>query len=422
MKLHLPLSLLLPVSFFSYLPAASAAGSLEEKAAEIHERVITLDTHIDAPIVMKRDSFDIRHRHDPWGHQSQVDLPRMIEGNLDGGFFSVYLGQGPRDLEGRTRAKQEAREIFKLVHSMLEESPDAFELALTADDAARIEATGKRVIYIGIENGYVIGRDLDLVEEFYNLGARYITLAHTRNNDICDSSTDPAGPEHGGVSDFGRLVIKEMNRLGMMVDISHISDEAALQAIQLSEAPVIASHSSAHAIYAHPRNIPDDLLREIARTGGVVQMNMFSGYLKDKEPNEERREAIRAWRDEYGSLDELSPERQKEAIAARGEIERNFPPDLATLETVLDHIDHVVEVAGIDHIGIGADFDGGGGVDGCYDVSEVGNVTLGLLERGYTEEEIGKIWSGNLLRVMRANEEVARRLQGETVASTDGAQ
>lgn len=396
------------------------SDSLEQRAAEIHQRVLTLDTHIDTPIVMMRPSFDIRHRHDPWDDVSQLDLPRMIEGGLDGGFFAVYLAQGPRTLEGRNRAKERARNIFGMIHTMVEENEDRMELAVWADDAERIRAAGKRIIYIGIENGYVIGRDLDLVEEFFNLGARYMTLAHTRNNDICDSSTDPNGPEHGGLSDFGRLVIREMNRFGMMVDISHISDEAARQAMELSEAPVIASHSSAYAIYAHPRNLNNQLLRQIARTGGVVQMNIFSGYLKDTESSPERRKALQEWRAEFGGrISDLPPERQEEAVRARGRIDRLFPPDLASLDDVMEHIDHVVKVAGIDHIGIGADLDGGGGVEGYYDVTEAGNITLALLRRGYTEKEIGKIWSGNFLRVMRANEAIAHRIRKEATTAAD---
>lgn len=413
MKLKLFLSLFL-ISSVTLSANANTEPSIEQKAAEIHARVLTLDSHLDTPIVMNRyDFFDIRNRHDVWGYSSQVDLPRMVEGGLDGGFFIVYLGQGPLTVEGRTNAKERAREIFKTIHTMVDENPDVFELALTAEDAPRIKADGKHPIYIGIENGYTIGRDLDLLEEFYDLGGRYMTLAHVRNNDICDSSTDPDGPIHGGLSDFGRLVVKEMNRLGMMIDISHISDDAARQAIEFSEAPVVATHSSAKAIYDHPRNIPDDILLSLAETGGVIQMNMFSGYLKDLNHHPERGNALREWRREYGNLNNLSPERREEAIEARAKLERDFPADLATLETVLDHIDYIVELIGIDHIGIGADFDGGGGVVDCYDASEMGNVTLGLVKRGYSEEEIEKIWSGNLLRVLKANEEVASRLQAE---------
>lgn len=413
MNLKLFLSFLL-VSSTTLGAIANTKKSIEQKAAEIHARVLTLDSHLDTPIVMNRyDFFDIRNKHDVWGYDSQVDLPRMIEGGLDGGFFVVYLGQGPLTIDGRANAKVRAREIFGTIHTMIDENPDVFELALTAEDGPRIKAEGKHPIYIGIENGYTIGRDLDLLEEFYNLGGRYLTLAHTRNNDICDSSTDPDGYLHGGLSDFGRLVVKEMNRLGMMIDISHISDDAARQVIELSEAPVIASHSSAKAIYDHPRNIPDDILRSLAETGGVIQMNMFSGYLKDLKNNSEHNHALRQWRREYGNLNNLSPERREEAIQARAILEKEFPIDLATLETVLDHIDYIVQLIGIDHIGIGADFDGGGGVIDCYDASEMGNVTLGLVKRGYSEEEIGKIWSGNLLRVLKANEEVARRLQAE---------
>lgn len=427
--LLLPMKLYFPVSPFltfiatlavSISAATSGETSSEADTAKIHEAALTLDSHLDTPLVMKRPFFDFAKRHDPWKDVSQVDLPRMIEGGLDGGFFVVYLAQGPRTQEGRGEAKEQAREIFDLIHSMIDENPDRMELALTADDADRIRGAGKRVIYIGIENGYALGRDLDLLAEFYDLGGRYLGLAHTRNNAISDSSTDPDGPEHGGLSDFGRAVIREMNRLGMMVDISHISDDAAIQAIEMSEAPVIASHSSAHALYEHPRNLNDEILRAIARTGGVVQMNMFSGYLKETVTSQERKKALGQWREEYGSrLSAVPAERLKEAVAARGTIDTEFPPDLATLDTVMDNIDHVVKVAGIDHVGLGADFDGGGGVEEYYDVSTADNVTRALTERGYTEEEIFKIWSGNLLRVMRANEEVARRFQEENPASAN---
>jgi membrane dipeptidase len=417
MTIRLTLALLLATMTPSI---AQVPAQSHDRAAEIHRRALTLDTHVDTPIVMQRPSFDIRERHHPIDDLSQVDFPRMIEGGLDAAFFAVYLPQGPRTGPARTRAKERARDIFALIHNMIDENPDVVELALTADDAERVRQAGKRAIYIGIENGYVIGRDLDVIEEFYNLGARYITLSHTSHNDLCDSSTDPRGPEHGGLSELGRLVIQEMNRLGMMVDISHISDDAAWQAIELSKAPVIASHSSAYAVYPHPRNLNDDLLRKIAETGGVVQMNMLGGYLADLPVQPERQQALREWRNQFGRrISALPPERQDEAVRARAAIDRQFPPALVSLDVVMDHIDHVVKVAGIDHIGIGADFDGGGGVEGCNDVSEIPNITRALLARGYSEEDIGKIWSGNALRVMRANEAVARELQAKPAEQAD---
>lgn len=398
-------------------PLTLMAAIDPSEAASIHDRILTLDTHLDTPIVLDRPTFDITERHDPWDDDSQVDLPRMIEGGLDAGFFAVWVAQGPRTPTARNKAKAKARALFESIHSMIEENSDDFELALVADDAERIVGQGKRAIYIGIENGDVIGKDLDLLQEYYDRGARYITLSHTKNNEICDSSTDK--PEHGGVSDFGKLVIEEMNRLGIMVDISHISDAAALQAIELSKAPVIASHSSAYAVYPHPRNANDEILRKLAETGGVLQMNMYGGYLKDVKNSPERVEALREWRKKYGrDIDDLSPEKQIEARNARGEIDRNTPPDLASLEDVMEHIDHVAKLIGVDHLGIGADFDGGGGVLNCYDVSEFPNVTLALLERGYSEEDIAKIWSGNLFRVMRENERIAKELQEEEKASS----
>jgi membrane dipeptidase len=252
-----------------------------------------------------------------------------------------------------------------------------------------------------------VGHDISLVQKFYNLGVRYITLCHTKNNDICDSSTDPNGPEYQGLSPLGEQVVAEMNRLGMIVDVSHISDEAFYDVLEKSAAPVMASHSCARAFCDNPRNLDDAMLQAIAEKGGVVQMCILSDYVKTPKPNAERDSAFAALRSEFDNYDNASAEQKKIMREQWREIDAKYPKELATVSDVVDHIDHMVQVAGIDHVGIGTDFDGGGGVEGCFDVSEMGNITLELVKRGYTEDQIRKIWGGNFIRVFKAVEAYA---------------
>ena len=385
--------------------------ALRRKAAKIHAKALTIDTHGDVPTyMMSHTGFDLSQEHDAHTTGSRIDFPRMKKGGLDAMFFAVYLGQGPRTPEGNTLAKQKALKLFDLIHQAVKEHPDLAELATSPEDGYRIVKKGKRAIFIGIENGWPIGNDLSLLKTYYDLGARYMTLSHTFNNDIADSSTDPEGPEHNGLSPFGEKVVAEMNRLGMMVDISHVSDSTFYDAIRLSKAPLIASHSSARALSDHPRNMTDNMIRLLAKHGGVIQMNMLTGYLIKQQPNPEREAAIKALREKYSNRAGLSEEEQKERYAAMAGINRKYPQEQATLQQVVDHIDHVVQLVGIDHIGIGADLDGGGGVTGMYDVSEMDNITLELVKRGYSAKSIEKIWSGNLFRVMKEVDKVAQKL------------
>ena len=249
------------------------------------------------------------------------------------------------------------------------EHPDLAKVVSAPKDAYRLQKEGKRAIYIGIENGYVIGKDLSMVETYYDLGVRYMTLCHSSNNDISDSSTDPTGTDHGGLSPFGKDVVAEMNRLGMMVDVSHTSDQAVWDVLSVATVPIIASHSNARAVFDHPRNLSDDLLEAIAENGGIVQVNLL--YVAPDDP--------------------VTGER------------------IANVLDVVDHIDHIVTVAGIDHVGIGTDFDGGAVVNGCEDVSKLEAITLELVKRGYTKNEIRKIWSGNILRVFREVEKACKK-------------
>jgi len=379
---------------------------LIEKALKIHNKAITIDSHTDTPLLFTRESYDMSVRHDPYETSTKVDFPRMKEGGLDGIFMAVFLGQGPRDEEGHAKVTSKTHQIFDSIYSMLDKNKDIASLALKAQDIYSIEKEGKRAVYIGIENGYALGGKLDNVDVFYKRGARYITLCHTKNNDLCDSSTDTI--EHNGVSKFGKEVIAKMNRLGMLVDVSHISDKSFYDVIELSTSPVIASHSSSRAICDSPRNLTDDMLIKLAENGGVAQVCILSSYIK-KTPTNPQADSMRmAIRKKYNNYENLSDEQQKEAGKAWRSINKLFPPILATVQDVVDHIDHMVKVAGVDHVGIGTDFDGGGGVDGCFDDSELPNITIEMVRRGYNEEDIIKIWGGNFLRVLSENEELAK--------------
>lgn len=382
----------------------------EDSIMAIHQKVLTVDTHVDTPMRLMRGSFDLTERHDP-KTGSRVDFPRMKEGGLDAIFFAVFIGQGERTPEAFEKVKQQAEEIFTAIEENVGKADSLAELAYTPDDAYRLEKEGKCAVFIGMENGYPVGKDLALVKKYYDMGARYITLCHTSNNDICDSSTDPDGPEFNGLSKFGEQVVREMNRLGMMVDVSHISDSSFYDVIRLTKAPVIASHSGAREVYDHPRNLSDDMLKKIAENGGVVQIDLVSSYLTELPETPKRDSAFSVLREKYRNFNDLTPEKREQARKEWEALGQKYPAPLATIEDVADHIDHIVQVAGIDHVGFGSDFDGGGGVTGLYDESELPNLTAELLKRGYSEEDLQKFWGGNLMRVFRSVEEVAKTLQ-----------
>ena len=363
----------------------------------IHQRILTLDTHADAPIMLQKSGFDVGARHDTKRDGSQIDFPRMKDGNMDAMFFAVYTSQGPRTAAGHAEAKRNALNQFELIHQGLKKYPNLAQLATTPADAYRIEKAGKRAVFIGMENGYPVGEDLSLVNAYFDLGCRYITLSHFANNAICDSSTDPDGPVHNGLSAFGRQVVQEMNRLGIMVDISHTSDKTFYDVLALSKAPVIASHSNARALCDFPRNMTDDMIRAIGKNGGVVQVNFVSDYLR--QPSEAHRAAktqIRMSR--IGKV--TTPDLESRIMARSDSVGKVYASERASLADIVNHIDHIVNIAGIDHVGIGSDFDGGGGVNGLEDVSQIENLTAELLRRGYSEKDVAKVWGGNLLRVL----------------------
>jgi microsomal dipeptidase-like Zn-dependent dipeptidase len=390
-------------------------------AQAIHDEAITIDTHND--ILGNWGTPEI----DPCtGTDMRVDIPKMVAGGLDMTFPAVFVGQGPRTPEGYAAVRDAALNKFEAIHRVAEEMcPELVGIAYRADDVERILAEGKRVYGLGIENGYAIGQDLSLVQRYYDLGTRYITLTHSGNNDIGDSSSPRGEPavEWEGLSPFGEDVVREMNRLGIMIDLSHVSDNTVRDVFALSRAPVIASHSGARALSASSRNLTDELLQGLKENGGVIQIVALSSYLMQDPP--ERREAVAALREELGFADRgalrsMSQE-EREAYSARmeearpayearmAEIDAEWPT--ADVSTFVDHIDYVKDLIGIDHVGVGTDFDGGGGIPGFNDATEALNVTVELVRRGYTDEEIKKIWGGNLLRVWREVERVASEIQ-----------
>ncbi len=275
------------ISFFPaivliFLECASCCDASEKKAEKIHDKIFTVDSHTDSPWYLLRGGFDMNERHDFSKDGSRLDFPRMKEGGLDAVFFAAFVGQRERTPEGNRKAKERVVATIDSINSHIAVRGETAGIALTPEDALKLEKEGKRAVFIGIENGYAIGGELSNIEDFYKRGARYITLCHTKNNDICDSSTDSM--EHNGLSEFGEQVVKEMNRVGMMIDVSHISDSSFYQVLALTQVPVIASHSSARAVCDSPRNLNDDMLVKLARNGGVVQVCILSDYVKEPEP------------------------------------------------------------------------------------------------------------------------------------------
>ena len=396
------------------LNGCSSQKSLSERSAQIHDRVLTIDSHIDWPMRQYLNpDFDpsIKHTLDR-RNSGQWDLVRMQEGGLDAVFMSIFTPQKKRTKQGHAEAKEIALQQIELTKKMVADNPELAAIALTPKDAYRLEKTGIRAIFMGMENGYPLARDLGNVELFFDRGIRYITLTHSKNNELGDSSTDEQ-PEWGGLSPFGSQVIREMNRLGMMVDISHVHDETFWDVIKLTKAPIIASHSSARALRDVPRNLSDEMLRAIAKNGGVVQVCLLDDFIKEVKQTPEREAALQPLEAEKSAWlkGELSPAEAKKLREKYQEINAKYPKNQPSLTEAVDHIDRMVRVMGIDHVGIASDFDGGGGLVNISDVSQMPNITQELLARGYTEEEIRQLWGGNLMRVFNEVIAVAAQLQ-----------
>lgn len=391
---------LLVGSAFFLLPFFACTQHMnKEKVEVIHQKSLTLDSHTDTPLQFTRSIFNMGEKHDVQETRSRLDLIRMKEGGLDAVFLAAFIGQDVRNQEGNEKAKRRVNEIVDSIYAQADLNKHIAGIALTPEDAYQLEKENKRALYIGIENGYALGKDISLVKHFYNRGVRYITLCHTKNNDICDSSTDSL--ENNGLSDFGKDVVKEMNALGIMIDISHASDKTFYDVLDVTKTPIIASHSNTRTLCDHPRNFSDDMLKKLAENNGVIQVCFVTDYLKKTAQNPERDEAFKNLRIKYNYFKDLTDNQLDSARREWYAIDKKYPQKLATVNDLVNHIDHIVKVAGINHVGIGTDFDGGGGLEDCLDVSQMQNITEELLRRGYEDEDIIKIWGGNFMRVFQ---------------------
>jgi len=378
---------------------AIAAESVSPMERLVHEQMLVLDTHLDTPALLEREGWDFGDLHHYAWDLSQVDLPRMKAGGLDGGFFVIYTPQGPLTPEGYAAARTAALKRAAAIQRMVAAHPDEMALATRADDAERLAAAGKRIIYQSIENSYPLGTDLSMLQTFHALGVRMASPVHSRNNQFADSTTDT--PKWKGLSPLGRQWVAEMNRLGMVIDASHASDQAFDQLLALSKTPIILSHSGPKALFDHPRNLDDERMRKLAAAGGVMQINSI--FLVRHDTSDERG----AMEERQAAFATLDPEARRRLLADKAALDARQPYTTATFELFMKSLLHAIEVMGVDHVGIGADWDGGGGVIGMEDVADLPKITARLLEAGYSEADVQKIWGGNVLRLLRQAEAAA---------------
>jgi membrane dipeptidase len=386
-----------PLILCLVLAGAIGLAGCATSPARVHQSLLTLDTHLDVPMLFSVQGWDITARHSVQRDGSQVDLPRMVEGGLDGGFFAIYIPQGPLTPAGRSAAREAGLRRLAEIHAMVDQHPDRFEIALTADDAPRIAATGKRIVYLSMENGYPLGEDPTQLRTYYAGGVRMAGPVHFLNNDLGTSATDASPAPWPGLTPLGKQWVQECNRLGILIDASHASDAVLDELLELSKAPIILSHSGARVVFDHPRNVDDGQLRRIAAHGGVIQVSAYNDYMIANARNADRQAAVAAARGNNART-LVQREAMQEQIAA---IDQKYPIHRATFEDYMQHLLHVIRVAGVEHAGIGIDFDGGGGVQGFEDASDYPKITARLLAEGYSRQDLQKIWSGNVLRLLR---------------------
>jgi len=357
-------ALLLALCLALALPAAGAE-KVSRQARALHERILVLDSHLDTPAMFDDPAWDILQRHTAADGKNQIDYPRMKAGGLDGGMWAVYTPQNGRGAEANRIARDHGLKRLIGIKQLLAAHPDKFELALTPEDAPRIARSGKRIVYISMENASPLASDPSLLQFYYDQGLRVLGLVHTSHNDFADSAN--VAPEWHGLSPAGRELVATANRMGILLDQSHASDEVFDQLLELSKAPIVLTHTSADALRDHPRNIDDARIRRLAEKGGVIQVNSYAAYL---------------------------------VVNAKE----------ATFEDYMQHVLHILKVAGPEHVGFGADWDGGGGLPGMEDIAALPKITQRLLDAGYTEAQIANIWGGNLLRVLGEAQRIGREL------------
>ena len=387
-------------------PALAAAD-----AAKLHDSLVVMDTHLDTPALLVQPGFDIMHAHTFDDDFSQVDVPRMDSGGLDGGFWVIYTPQGPVTEAGFKSSRDTALLRAMAIHKMVAANPDTFALATEPEDAKAIAEQGKKIVYVSMENAYPLGEDLSLLDTFYKMGLRMVGPVHFKNNQFGDSSTDPDGQQYGGLSPLGKELVKKANELGIILDGSHAHDDLLEDMIELSKTPVILSHSGTKTIYDHPRNVDDSLLEKLVKSGGVIHVNAYSSYLKELPQDPERGKAYGELFRQMGNIAQMSEAEIAALKAKRKQIDMEHPAVRATFEDYMEHFLHILEVAGPKHTGVGADWDGGGGVETMMDVAALPKITERLLAEGYTEEDLADIWGNNVLRLLQQAKDYAQSLK-----------
>lgn len=386
------------------LAAGPALSKPDLPVHSLHGRLICLDTHLDTPASLARPGWDIMARHSARTDLTQVDVPRMKAGGLDGGFWAIYTPQGPLTPEGMMAARDAALLRATQIREMVAAHPGTFELAFEAEDAARIAAKGKIIVFQSIENSYPLGEDVTLLRGFYALGVRMAGPVHFRVNQFGDSATDK--PKWNGLSPKGKELAALANDLGVVLDASHAADSVFDDLIGLSRAPIMCSHSGCRAVHDHPRNLDDDRIKTLAAKGGTIQINSYNNYLVSVPPNPERDKEDRALDDRLKNISSMTPAEATSAVravaAGRKELERKYPQPRANFEDYMRHVTHALDLVGPEHVGVGCDWDGGGGVAGMEDVASIPKITERLVKLGYTEAQLADFWGGNALRVLKA--------------------
>jgi membrane dipeptidase len=409
MKLTPHAALLLTLCLPLGLPAA-AADKVSRKARALHERILVLDSHLDTPAQFDDPQWDILAEHRPVDGDNQVDYPRMKQGGLDGGLWVVYTPQRGRGTEANRIARDHGLKRLIGIKQLLAAHPDKFELALTPEDAPRIARSGRRIVYISMENAAPLAEDPSLLQFYYDQGLRVLGIVHTSHNDFADSAN--LAPEWGGLSPKGRALVETANRMGILLDQSHASDAVFDQLLELSKAPIILTHTSADALRDHPRNIDDERIRRLAAKGGVIQVNSLGNYLIDRGETPEYNAEYRALTQRFQTVP-AGAQRDRDLAAGLAALEAKYKLKPATFDDYMAHVLHILKVAGPDHVGFGADWDGGGGVPGMEDITALPKITQRLLDAGYTDAQIASIWGGNLLRVLSEAQRVGRELTAQ---------
>jgi len=394
----------------AYLPGQSPAPTTEAAPAltateTMHQSFMVLDSHLDTPAYFHSAEYDFSKRGDFDTDGTHVDLPRMNEGGLDGGFWVIFTNQGPLDAASTNAARNIAILRQTAIREMAAKYASDAELAFTAADAERISASGKKIVFQSMENSYPLASDISLLETFFAGGLRMIAPVHFRNNQFADSATDVT-PVFGGLSPLGEELVREANRLGLILDGSHASDDTVRDMLALSTTPIVLSHSGPKGVYDHPRNLPDDLLKAIAADGGVIQVNAYGAYLEALTATPERLAAVAALEAKFGTdTTKMDPATLTAFREARIAMNKATPPPRSTFEKFMEHLLYTLKLVGPDHVGIGADWDGGGGLDGFRDITALPKITERLLKEGYTEADLQKMWSGNVIRLLKAAED-----------------